>query len=42
LAKKNIGPELLTTRNHHWKGCTVVFADVRVEFVKAKDFGELK
>ena len=35
------GPELLTTENHRGEGCTVVFADLRVEFVKAKDLAGL-
>jgi prepilin-type processing-associated H-X9-DG protein len=36
------GPEILTTDNHDGKGCNVLFADNRVEFVKTKDLNNLK
>lgn len=36
------GPEILTFNNHEGKGCSVLFNDGRVEFVKKEDFGELK
>jgi len=36
------GPELLTTENHQGKGCTVLFTDLHVEFVKTQDLGRLK
>ena len=36
------GPELLTTENHRGEGCNILFVDLHVEFVKAKDLGRLK
>jgi hypothetical protein len=36
------GPELLTTENHQGKGCSVLFTDLHVEFVKAEYLSELK
>jgi prepilin-type processing-associated H-X9-DG protein len=36
------GTEILTFENHNGKGCSVLFNDGRVEFVKKEDFGELK
>jgi prepilin-type processing-associated H-X9-DG protein len=36
------GPGLLTTENHQGKGCSIVFADLHVEFVKTEDLGRLK
>ena len=36
------GPELLTTENHRGEGCTVLFNDGHVEFVKAERLGQLK
>jgi len=39
---QNGGPELLTTENHQGKGCTVLFTDLHVEFVKTGDLAKLK
>jgi len=36
------GPEILTTENHKWKGCNILFNDGRVEFVRTERLGELK
>lgn len=36
------GAELLTTENHQGKGCSVLFTDLHVEFVKAEDLSKLK
>ncbi len=36
------GPELLTTDNHNGKGCNVLFADGRVEFISANEISKLK
>jgi prepilin-type processing-associated H-X9-DG protein len=36
------GPELLTTQNHHGKGCNILFMDGHVECVKTKDLSKLK
>ncbi|MGA2093124.1 MAG: hypothetical protein ABSH16_06935 [Sedimentisphaerales bacterium] len=36
------GPELMSTNNHPTKGCFVLFADMRVEFVRAEDFNNLR
>ena len=36
------GPEILTTDNHQGDGCNVVFLDMHVEFVKARDIEYLK
>ncbi|MEN6423930.1 MAG: hypothetical protein ABFE13_01100 [Phycisphaerales bacterium] len=36
------GPELLTTDNHRGEGCSVLFADLHVEFVKTVDLSKLK
>jgi len=36
------GPEILTTEHHEDKGCNVLFADGRVEFIKADSISELK
>lgn len=36
------GPEILTTENHHGKGCNVLFNDSHVEFVIADKISELK
>jgi hypothetical protein len=34
--------EILTTQHHEGKGCTVVFVNLKVQFVKTKDLGKLK
>lgn len=36
------GAELLTTENHQGKGCSVLFTDLHVEFVKAEDLSKLR
>lgn len=36
------GQEILTTENHHGKGCNVLFNDSHVEFVRADKISELK
>ena len=36
------GPELLAPENHEGKGCNILFADGRVEFVKKEKFDNLK
>ncbi|MCP4261346.1 MAG: hypothetical protein GY774_28175 [Planctomycetes bacterium] len=36
------GPEILTLENHNGKGCSVLFNDGSVEFIKADQLGELK
>ena len=36
------GPEILTTEHHEGKGCNVLFADGRVEFIEADRISELK
>ena len=36
------GVEILTTEHHKDKGCNVVFVNLQIEFVKAKDIGKLK
>jgi len=36
------GPEILTTENHHGKGCNVLFNDSHVEFVGADKISELR
>jgi len=36
------GPEILTTEHHEGEGCNVLFADGRVEFIKADKISELK
>lgn len=36
------GPEVLTTENHHGKGCNVLFNDSHVEFVRADKISGLK
>lgn len=36
------GAELLTTENHQGKGCSVLFTDLHVEFVKTEDLSKLK
>ena len=36
------GPEILTTDNHEGDGCTVLFADSHVAFVKTEDLDDLK
>jgi len=35
------GAELLTTENHQGKGCSVLFNDAHVEFVKSEEIGHL-
>jgi prepilin-type processing-associated H-X9-DG protein len=35
------GPELLNTQNHEGDGCTILFGDGHVEFVKTERLGEL-
>ena len=35
------GAEILTTENHHSKGCNVLFNDSHVEFVRANKIPEL-
>ncbi|MDY0356493.1 MAG: hypothetical protein RBR19_11480 [Sedimentisphaerales bacterium] len=36
------GSELLTTENHKGQGCSVLFVDGSIQFVKAKEVDELK
>jgi prepilin-type processing-associated H-X9-DG protein len=36
------GPEILTTEHHEDEGCNILFADGRVEFIKADRISELK
>jgi len=36
------GPELLTTGNHQGKGCSVLFVDGSVNFVKAEEVSGLQ
>ena len=36
------GPEILTTKHHEDEGCNVLFADGRVEFVRADRISELR
>lgn len=36
------GPEILTTEHHGGKGCNVLYADSRVEFVRTEDIDKLK
>jgi hypothetical protein len=36
------GPELLTTDNHNPRGCSVLFVDGTVEFVREEDIGKLR
>jgi hypothetical protein len=36
------GPEILTTENHQGDGCSVLFLDSHVEFVKTEDLDDLK
>jgi len=36
------GPEILTTENHGWRRCNVLFNDGHVEFVKTEQLGQLK
>lgn len=36
------GPEILSTENHHGKGCNVLFNDLHVRFVKTEDLNNLK
>jgi prepilin-type processing-associated H-X9-DG protein len=36
------GAELLSTENHHGEGCNVLFVDGHVEFVMAKEIGNLR
>ena len=38
---RTVGPEILTTENHHGKGCNVLFNDSHVEFVRADEILEL-
>ena len=35
------GPDLLTTKNHRVRGCTIVFGDGHTEFVRTSEFDEL-
>ena len=36
------GPEILTTENHQDDGCTVLFVDSHVEFVKKQELNRLR
>jgi len=36
------GPEILTTENHNGEGCTIVFNDLHVDFVRTEDLDDLK
>ncbi|MDI6450879.1 hypothetical protein [Anaerobaca lacustris] len=36
------GPELLATENHRGRGCSILFVDGSVRFVKAEELDELK
>jgi prepilin-type processing-associated H-X9-DG protein len=36
------GSELLTTENHQGKGCSILFTDFHVEYVKTEDLSGLK
>jgi hypothetical protein len=36
------GPEILSTENHNGEGCTIVFIDGHIDFVKTKDLNKLK
>jgi len=36
------GPELLTTENHKGQGCSVLFVNGSIQFVKAEELDELK
>ena len=36
------GPELLTTEHHKGEGCTILFGDGHVKFIKAEELKDLK
>jgi ABC-type transport system involved in multi-copper enzyme maturation permease subunit len=36
------GPELIITTNHDGRGCIIMFSDMHMEFIKAKDINDLR